>query len=127
MSEEPAKILVLDDDPDIALMIRLMLEYKGYKVNIANSLPVAKEFLRTEPVSLIIMDMLLSGSNGIDVCRDLKSDQSFSHIPVIMISAHPNASSACIEAGADDFVSKPFQMKDLIERVAKLLKRLVHE
>jgi DNA-binding response OmpR family regulator len=123
MKDEPAKILVLDDDPDIALMIRMMLEYKGYKVNTANSLQIAKDFLRTETASLIIMDMLLSGSNGIDVCRELKSDPSFAHIPVIMISAHPNASSVCIEAGADDFVSKPFQMNDLLERVANQLQK----
>ena len=67
------------------------------------------------------MDMLLSGMNGTEICARLKQDPSLSHIPVIMISAHPNAKEICLDAGAEDFISKPFDMKDLLSRVSRFV------
>jgi CheY-like chemotaxis protein len=67
------------------------------------------------------MDMLLSGVNGTDVCARLKQDPKTKVIPVMMISAHPNAKEACLQAGADDFVAKPFDMQDILSRIGKLI------
>jgi len=115
------KILVLDDDPDIGTMIKMMLEYKGYSVTVSDRAEQANEILRTDAVDLIIMDMLLSGVNGTDLCSELKKDSSLAHTPVIMISAHPNAKEICLQAGADEFISKPFDMQDILSKIDHLI------
>jgi len=116
-----ARILVLDDDPDIGTMIKMMLEYKGYRVIVSDRADLAQQALNDGGVDLIIMDMLLSGVNGTDLCIDLKKNPSTSHIPVIMISAHPNAKEICLQAGADEFISKPFDMNDILSKIDRLL------
>ncbi|HEY1870167.1 MAG TPA: response regulator, partial [Chitinophagaceae bacterium] len=90
-------ILILDDDPDIGTMIKMMLEYKGYAVTVSERADQAAEILNNDNVQLIIMDMLLSGTNGTDLCSELKKNNATSHIPVIMISAHPNAKEICLD------------------------------
>jgi DNA-binding response OmpR family regulator len=112
---------VVDDDPDIGSMLKLILEYRGYKAVVALSVEEAKDIVDSRPISLIIMDMLLSGSNGTDLCRTLKADPRTHNIPIIMISAHPNASEICMEAGADDFLLKPFDMDEIISSMQQLL------
>lgn len=122
MDKKPHKILVIDDDPDISMMLRLMLEYKGYTVNTTDRPEETQSFLRDNPVDLIIMDMLLSGTNGTDICTTLKQDKATRSIPVMMISAHPNAKEICLNAGADDFISKPFDMQDILTKISRLIK-----
>src|SRR4030095_10990049 len=114
-------ILVLDDDPDIGIMIKIMLEYKGYEVQVTDKASRAIEIMQSDDVDLLVMDMLLSGVNGTDVCIAVKKDPVTSKIPVVMISAHPNAAEICFSAGADDFIAKPFDMQDLLSRVGKLV------
>ena len=99
--------MILDDDPDLCTMIRMMLEYKGYAVVEANNEADARKLLGEKQIDLIIMDMLLSGVDGTDVCRRLKNDQTLAQVPILMFSAHPNAENACMKAGSDDFISKP--------------------
>jgi len=115
------KILVLDDDPDIGTMIKMMLEYKGYSVTVSERADQAYEVLRNDEFDLIIMDMLLSGVNGTDLCSEFKKDSALAHIPIIMISAHPNAKEICLEAGADEFISKPFDMQDILSKIDRLI------
>ena len=115
--KEQAKILVLDDDPDICTMIKMVLDYHGYTATDADTEEKAVNFISSTPVDLIIMDMLLSGSDGSDLCRRLKEDEKTASIPVLMFSAHPNAKKICLAAGADDFISKPFEMNDLLEKI----------
>ena len=69
------------------------------------------------------MDMLLSGIDGTDICRQLKLDKETSSIPILMFSAHPTARETCLAAGADDFISKPFEMNDMMERISFFLER----
>jgi DNA-binding response OmpR family regulator len=116
-----AKILVLDDDPDIGTMIKMMLEYKGYDVSVSDRADQAAEILQNNGIDLIIMDMLLSGVNGTDLCAELKKNSSTAQIPLIMISAHPNAKEICLEAGADEFISKPFDMQDILSKIDHLV------
>ena len=115
------KILVLDDDPDIGTMIKMMLEYKGYSVTVSERAEQAYEVLRNDGFDLVIMDMLLSGVNGTDLCSEFKKDNTISRVPVIMISAHPNAKEICLEAGADEFISKPFDMQDILSKIDRLI------
>lgn len=115
------KILVIEDDPDIGMMLKMMLEFKGYTVTVSERPDFVNEILAQTTPNLIIMDMLLSGANGLDICNTLKSSDTTSHLPVIMISAHPHAQKACLEAGADDFIEKPFEMDALLSKVTRLV------
>jgi DNA-binding response OmpR family regulator len=121
MGKEGQKILVVDDDPDIGIMLKLMLEYKGYDAVVATSAERAEEIIEHESVKLVIMDMLLSGSNGTDLCEKLRKEENTKHLPILMISAHPNAEEICIAAGANDFILKPFDMQEILSRVHQLL------
>jgi DNA-binding response OmpR family regulator len=116
MKEKPL-IIVLDDDPDICTMIKMVLDYYGYEAMEADTEEKAKNIISSNDVDLVIMDMLLSGADGTDICRRLKQDQTTSSIPILMFSAHPTARETCLAAGADDFISKPFEMNDMITRI----------
>lgn len=115
--KEGTKILVLDDDPDICTMIKMVLDYHGYEAIDSDTEEKANDLLASGPVDLIIMDMLLSGADGSEICRRLKQDEKTAAIPIMMFSAHPNARKICLAAGADDFISKPFEMNELLEKI----------
>ena len=125
--ENDFAILVLDDDPDICAMLKMVLDYHGYNTSEAENEEQAKEILSGGRVDLIIMDMLLSGADGTDICSRLKKDQFTSSIPILMFSAHPTAKNNCLAAGADDFISKPFEMNDMLARVRSFLQPEVKE
>jgi len=121
--KEKSLILVLDDDPDICIMIKMVLDYYGYDAMDAENEENAKKIISSNHVDLVIMDMLLSGADGTDICRQLKHDKETSSIPILMFSAHPTAKETCLAAGADDFISKPFEMNDMMERISFFLER----
>lgn len=116
-------ILVLDDDPDICIMIKMVLDYYGYDAMDAENEETATRIISSNHVDLLIMDMLLSGVDGTDICRRLKLDKQTSSIPILMFSAHPTAKETCLAAGADDFISKPFEMNDMMEKISFFLER----
>jgi DNA-binding response OmpR family regulator len=122
MNNQASWVLVVDDDPDISMMLKMMLEYKGYKVITADRADDIFNAISTHSFNLIIMDMLLSGINGTDICSQLKGKENTRSIPVMMISAHPNAKELCIKAGANDFMAKPFDMDDILNTVGRLVK-----
>jgi DNA-binding response OmpR family regulator len=119
--EKAIQILVVEDDPDLGTMIKLMLELKGFAVTLPERIEQTGQILRNNNIDLVLMDMLLSGANGMNICTQLKSGNETKHIPVMMISAHPEAKALCLGAGADDFISKPFDMQDLILKVNTLV------
>ena len=119
--EKAIQILVVEDDPDLGTMIKLMLEHKGFAVTLPERIEQTEQILRNNNIDLVLMDMLLSGANGMNICTELKSDNETKHIPVMMISAHPEAKELCLGAGADDFISKPFDIQDLIFKVNTLV------
>ena len=116
-------ILVLDDDPDICIMIKMVLDYYGYDAMDAENEENARKIISSNHVDLLIMDMLLSGVDGTDICRQLKQDKETSSIPILMFSAHPTAKESCLAAGADDFISKPFEMNDMMDKISFFLER----
>src|SRR6266536_645771 len=121
--KENSLILVLDDDPDICIMIKMVLDYYGYDAMDAENEESARKILSSNHVDLLIMDMLLSGADGTDICRRLKQDKETSSIPILMFSAHPTARETCLAAGADDFISKPFEMNDMMARISFFLEK----
>ena len=121
--KEKSLILVLDDDPDICIMIKMVLDYYGYYAMDADNEENARKIILSNHVDLLIMDMLLSGVDGTDICRQLKQDKETSSIPILMFSAHPTAKDTCLAAGADDFISKPFEMNDMMDKISFFLER----
>jgi len=114
------KILVVDDDESIVEVVQLVLTSEGYYVQTnmdGNLLPL----LKREKPDLILLDMLLSGVDGRDICRQLKSDRATAYIPIIILSAHSETDKAADASGADDFLEKPFDVDALIAIVEKHL------
>jgi len=118
MNATNSHILVIDDNEDILFMIEAMLNISGYKVSTRENVDNIETVVKELAPNLILMDMLLSGADGREVCAQLKANATLSHIPIIMLSAHPHAKAECLAAGADYFLSKPFDMDDLLKMVA---------
>ncbi len=116
-----ANILVVDDDPDIGIMLKMMLEFKGYEVTLLNRADKTYEILNNTNIDLVILDMLIAGDYGTDVCAAIRRDESVTQLPVMMISALPDARQSCLQAGANEFLSKPFEMQDLLGKVKELI------
>ena len=115
------KILVVDDDPAILEVIKIILEDNNYEVETSENGNFVENFNGINP-DLILLDVLLSGEDGRDIARALKSQKNTREIPIVMISAHPNAYEGSLKSGADDFISKPFDIDHLLEVVDKNLK-----
>ena len=111
-------ILIVDDNKDLLTMLTAMLKTRGYRISVSenaeNIIPLVKE-IRPD---IILMDMLLSGADGRDICKQIKADESIASIPLMMLSAYPQAITDCLQAGADEFIEKPFDMKVLLEKLA---------
>lgn len=116
----PKRILVADDDPGIGEMLHEMLSDAGYEAEIEVNGQVVRQMAEPFP-DLLILDIRLSGTDGRTICEQLKSQQATSHIPIIILSAHKDTRQMAREAGADDFLVKPFEMADLLALVAKYL------
>lgn len=111
------KILVVDDDEDILEPLALLLESEGYLVEtIAKGERTQKRVASFKP-DLILLDVLMSGSDGREICKQLKATAKTKKIPVILMSAHPGASKDSIDAGADAFIAKPFETVALLELI----------
>ncbi|MEO5681748.1 MAG: response regulator [Chitinophagaceae bacterium] len=121
----PAKILVVDDDEEIGIMLQMILEHKGFSVIILKRTEQAEETMSRHTISLVILDMLIAGVKGTDVCMRLKANSNTAHIPVMMITALPEAEEICKQAGADDFLNKPFELDSLITKINLLLNKIL--
>lgn len=123
------KILVIDDDPDVLDAIQLTLETNGYQVKATQKGEYAENLHDTSNnlPALIILDILLSGKDGRDICKKLKNQDETKQIPVLLISAHPNAEKSAREVGADDFLAKPFGVSDLLKKVRENIKKTILE
>jgi DNA-binding response OmpR family regulator len=112
------RILAVDDDSDILDVLRIILEEEGYEVfTLANAKHVFDEVERNRP-DLILLDVMLGGLDGRDICKALKEHLLFRDIPVVMISASHNLDTLLLSPGApDNFLAKPFDIDHLVEMV----------
>ena len=116
------RILVVDDDPDILISLEILLRDEGFEVQTSTKDgEVVDAAVHTNRPDLIILDILLSGHDGRLICKKLKSNPDTRKIPVLLISAHPNAEEMAVEAGADGFLAKPFDIETLLREVESLL------
>src|SRR3954463_12415530 len=119
MQRVPKRILIIDDDPDILEFLQVVLEEEGYVVVTSTRGDYLKQLHNRGLPHLIVLDMLLSGQDGRDIVKYLKNREETRAIPVIMFSAHPHAEQAARQAGANDFLAKPFEIDVLLAKVAR--------
>lgn len=116
-----AKILIVDDDQTIGFMLKDILEFSGHDVTVSQEPRKTKENILNNDIELILLDKLISGVDGTDVCKSLKEDKDVAHVPVLMMSALHNVGEVCKSAGAVDFLSKPFDMETLTGKIDTIL------
>lgn len=111
--------MIADDDPGIVDAIEMLLEFEGYEVNSTVDGRTVLDMKDALP-DLLLLDIWMSGEDGRDICKKLKKDELTKNIPVIMISASRDIKESAMEAGADDFLAKPFEMNDLLKKIENL-------
>jgi DNA-binding response OmpR family regulator len=113
-----ARILIAEDDTSILEAIRLILEDEGYEVaTTANGKAI--QDLKEDLPDLLLLDIWLAGMDGIRICQQLKSQELTKQLPVILCSANKDTEELTRVCGADDFIAKPFELDDLLAKVAK--------
>ena len=122
MRPEEGHVLVVDDDPQIRRVMRTTLDAKGYEVEEAGSGERALELVQSQKYDLIILDINLPGKSGVETCREV---HSFSPVPVIMLTVREASEDKieALDAGACDYVTKPFAMGELLARIRAVLRR----
>ncbi|MDD5691278.1 MAG: response regulator [Candidatus Omnitrophica bacterium] len=120
-----ARVLIIDDETDLMEMVSLRLEANGYQVIFASDGQEGLDKARTEKPDLIILDLMLPKIEGYKVCRMLKFDEKYKHIPVILFTARAEEPDVKLgkEVGADAYITKPFEPDILLDKVAQLLKK----
>jgi DNA-binding response OmpR family regulator len=119
-------ILVAEDDRDIAELISHYLKKAGWTAHVAAAGDQALAYLRNHPVDVVILDLMLPGMSGLDVCQALRADPATAGIPVIMLTARAEEPDRIrgLELGADDYIAKPFSPNELVARVRAVTRRL---
>ena len=108
--------MVADDDPDIVDFISIMLEMEGYQVS--STLNGASLLNMKEDLpDLLLLDIWMSGTDGRDICKKLKQKEATSKIPILLLSASGDIERSAMQAGADDFIEKPFEMGQLLSKI----------
>jgi DNA-binding response OmpR family regulator len=120
-----ARVLLVEDEADIRELIRYSLVQGGFQVEEACDGAEALEKLQTFAPDLIVLDLMLPGMLGLEVCQRLRARTDTAHLPILVVSAKSNASDKALglELGADDYVTKPFSPRDLLMRAIALLPR----
>lgn len=119
-------ILVVDDDRNLRTIIRTNLEIAGYGVVTANDAPAALAFLAHDIPDLIVLDIVLPGMDGFELCRRIRRHPTCAHVPIMMLTARGETEDAVagFEAGADDYIAKPFSPAEMLARVRAKIRRV---
>ncbi|MCX6147968.1 MAG: response regulator transcription factor [Candidatus Kapabacteria bacterium] len=122
---KPKLIAVVDDEPDILELVSLHLKKASFKVKEFETGEAFFDFIKTNEVDLVILDLMLPDSDGFEICKYLKSDERYKQVPVIMLTAKSDETEKILglELGADDYVTKPFSPRELVARVKAVIRR----
>ena len=123
-SKDETRILVVDDEPDVLELIVFHLEKENFKVAVAETGDMALKMARAHVPSLLVLDLMLPGINGLEICQLLKRDPKTRDVPILMLTARAAEEDRVrgLELGAHDYVTKPFSPRELILRVKNLLR-----
>lgn len=116
------KILIVDDDNDILEVLQIFFESNNYITHTTGKGEEVNALANHFKPDAILLDIMLSGMDGREICKELKENLYTKEIPIIMISAHPDLQKTTNEIGADDFAAKPFDLYQLVSKVNKLIK-----
>jgi CheY-like chemotaxis protein len=118
MENKNKKVLVADDDPAILDSVSMLLEELGYSVETSvNGETIFK--MQNDLPDILLLDIWMSGRDGRDICKKLKEQNHTKHIPIIMVSANKDTEKIARQAGADDFLAKPFDINELNQKIEK--------
>jgi phosphate regulon transcriptional regulator PhoB len=119
------RILIIEDDRDIVELVRYNLANEGFQVVAAYDGGTGLSTLKKSPPDLLLLDLMLPKLSGLDICREIRKDESLNRLPVLMLTARGEEADRVVglEMGADDYVVKPFSPRELIARVKALLRR----
>ena len=121
----PARILIADDLPDLLQALKETLEREGFIVTAVGDGEAALAAIRAEPPDIAVLDLMMPRKNGFDVCRALRDDPLLENLPVVILSASGSRESKIegLDLGADDFITKPVDVRELLARIRMILKR----
>ncbi|MFN6935656.1 MAG: phosphate regulon transcriptional regulator PhoB [Tsuneonella sp.] len=121
-----AKLLLVEDDPALSELLEYRFSNEGYSVRATPDGDEALLLAAEDAPDLIILDWMIEGTSGIEVCRRLRRDKGTSHVPIIMLTAREGEDDKIrgLETGADDYLTKPFSPRELLARVAAVLRRI---
>lgn len=123
LNMERKRIHILEDDQEIRNVIEILLKDEGFELQLSSSFEELKKNIQDAMPDLFLLDVMLPDGNGAEICEDLKNDIFTKHIPIIVMSAQNNSEQKAIDALADDYISKPFDIDDILKRInAQLLR-----
>lgn len=119
------KVLIVEDEQDVIKLLKYNLEKEGFRVSYTTDGSLALAEVRRETPDLVILDLMLPGVDGLEVCRQLRRNEKYAALPILMLTARGEEADRVVglEIGADDYVTKPFSIRELIARVRALLRR----
>ena len=117
------KILLVEDDEMFGMVLTDQLEMNGYEVEHLSQPGLTVDKLLEDVYDLVIMDKLLKGIDGTAVCREIRNTVGTSEIPILMMSGLDGARQTCIDAGANDFIAKPFEISELLVRIEAAIEK----
>lgn len=122
------RILLVEDEPDIAEILQYNLEKEGFEVDVETRGDAALERIHSDPPDLLVLDLMLPGVDGLEIARMLQRDRRTSELPVVMLTARGEEVDRIVglELGADDYISKPFSPREVVLRIKAILKRTHH-
>lgn len=115
------KLLLIDDDTDLLEVLASALSYFGFDVKTSNHTDDIHSLITTHQPDLVILDYILDGANGGEICAELKKKEATKNLPVIILSAYDKVIKSLGNYGCDAFISKPFDMMDLVNNIKRIL------
>lgn len=118
------RVLMIDDDYDLLTVTQKLLKRRGFQTEVCSDWDEARKKIRDFNPNLVVIDVFLENSDGLDICSKLKASPFTRHIPILVVSGFDKiAESAIFEFGADDFIAKPFEMNEMVEKMRHILSR----